>query len=495
MDQPRGRRVNAPGSPGLIVVSNRLPTRMQQAGDGWQALPCSGGLVTALKPVLTRLRGTWLGWPGVAEGPDTEGLDWDVLLARSDAGFTLGAVPLQADEVELYYEGFANEIVWPLFHDRVGDCDFDRRYWRAYLDVNRRFADRVIAWSRPHDLVWVHDYHLFHVGERVREARPGQRMGFFLHIPFPPPDIFVRLPWWESVLTALLAYDRLGVQTQRDLRNLHHCFKRLLPDAEVLADEDQVRVVHEGRSVVVEAHPIGIDARAWAEKARSDAVVDAAAALRLRLRDTAVILGVDRLDYTKGLLERLDAYDLLLEREPALRRHAALVQVVVPSREGVASYQALKADLEQKISAINGRFGTPEWTPVRYLYRSVPPDELVALYRIARVCFVTSLKDGMNLVAKEYVACQVDEPGALVLSRFAGASAQLGGGALLVNPHDISGTAQALGRALTLPERERARRMHQMQKVVRVHDVHHWVERCLAGLRGVPVRTAIPAAK
>lgn len=483
--------------PRLVVVSNRLPVRVVRQGDAWRARPGSGGLVTALEPVLARRSGRWIGWVGVAEGPDTRDVDWDALLAEAsrDAGFDLDAVPLEADEVEFYYEGFANAIIWPLFHDRVGDCDFDRRYWSAYLDVNRKFARAVLDRTTPDDRLWIHDYHLFHLGRLVREHRPDQPMGFFLHIPFPAPDLFVRLPWWEALLTTLLSYDRVAVQTPRDLRNLRGCLQRLLPGTVVHEGPGGLRVVSGDRTVLLEDHPIGIDAATWTAGARSPRVEAEARELEQGLLGAAMILGVDRLDYTKGLLERLDAYELLLERRPDLHRRTALVQLVVPSREGVASYQALRSELERKVGAINGRFGTPDWTPVRYLYRGVGRETLMALYRVARVCFITSLKDGMNLVAKEFCACQIDEPGALVLSRFAGAASQLKSGALLVNPHDVSGTAKTLARALEMPLAERARRMRLMQRTIAAHDVHWWVERCLAGLRRTAGQTAAPAAK
>ena len=479
----------------LVVVSNRLPVRVVREGGAWQARPGSGGLVTALEPVLARRAGRWIGWVGVPEGPDTQNVDWDALLADTDAGFEMGAVPLEPDEVEHYYEGFANAIIWPLFHDRVSDCDFDRRYWSAYVDVNRKFARAVLERTSPDDLVWVHDYHLFHLGRLLRDARPDQPLGFFLHIPFPPPDLFVRLPWWEGLLTALLSYDRVAVQTRRDLRNLRLCLQRLLPETVVHSDDGGMQVVSGDRTVLLEYHPIGIDAATWTEGARSPRVETEARELEQGLAGAAMILGVDRLDYTKGLLERLDAYELLLERRPDLHRRVALVQLVVPSREGVARYQTLKSELERKVGAIDGRFGTPDWTPVRYLYRGVRREKLMALYRVARACFVTSLKDGMNLVAKEFCACQVDEPGALVLSRFAGAASQLKGGALLVNPHDVSGTAKTLARALEMPLVERARRMRLMQRTIAEHDVHWWVERCLAGLSREEGRAAVPAAK
>lgn len=481
----------------LVVVSNRLPVRLVQRDGQWQVRPGSGGLVTALEPVLARHQGSWIGWVGVAEGPENQGVDWHALLAEAarESSYDLGAVPLEPEEVELYYEGFANAIVWPLFHDRVGDCDFDRRYWSAYLDVNRKFMHAVLDRTGADDLIWVHDYHLFHLGCLLRVHRPRQPMGFFLHIPFPPPDLFVRIPWWEELLTALLAYDRVAVQTRRDLRNLRMCLQRLLPDTQVRGRAGGVQVVRGDRSVLLEYHPIGIDSEGWVQASRSPRVEEKTRELLRGLGGAAMILGVDRLDYTKGLLERLDAYELLLERHPELHARTALVQLVVPSREGVARYQTLKSELERKVGAINGRFGTPAWTPVRYLYRGVSRESLMALYRAARVCIVTSLKDGMNLVAKEFCACQRDEPGALVLSRFAGAASQLKVGALLVNPHDVSSTAKTLARALEMPLPERARRMRLMQDTVEQHDVHWWVRRCLAGLQRDAGTTAIPAAK
>jgi alpha,alpha-trehalose-phosphate synthase [UDP-forming] len=472
----------------LLVVSNRLPIVLEKKDSGWTLKSGSGGLVSALAPVLSHRGGLWIGWPGLAV---ERGGPWEALMAEGfrERGYDLLPVLLNEQEVKGFYEGFSNAILWPLFHDLTGRCDFQPSYWYTYLEVNRKFAEAVVEHSRSDDFVWVQDYQLIHVAEFVRERTSARRIGFFLHIPFPPLDIFMKLPWRNKLLNAFLSYDLVGFQTQRDRRNFLSCVEHLLDRVEIRKAKDAalVDVRTRDRSVRVGNFPIGIDYAAFSEMARSEEVEQRVGDLRRRIGPYELVLGVDRLDYTKGLPERLQAFRNALQRFPELRERALLMQIVVPSREAVAEYQALKGEIEQLVGEINGEFSTPGWVPVHYHYRSLQRRDLVALYRMARAGMVTSLKDGMNLVAKEFCACQVDGLGALVLSEFAGAAAQLKCGALLVNPHDIEGMADALKAAFEMAPGERLRRMHNMQEVIRKQDIFWWVDFYLkAALGAVP---------
>ena len=467
----------------LLVVSNRLPIVLQKTEGKWNLKPGSGGLVSALAPVLSHRGGLWIGWPGI---PLERGGAWEKVLAEGyrERGYDLVPVLLSEEEVKGFYEGFSNGILWPLFHDLLGRCDFDPSYWYSYLTVNRKFADCVIEHSDPDDFVWVQDYQLIHVAQAVREKNEERRIGFFLHIPFPPLDILLKLPWRGQILAALLAYDLLGFQTPRDTRNFLTCIQNLLPDVEIDDSSPIVEVRLETRTVRVGAFPIGIDFKSFEEAARSEEVVRRMEDLRKKIGQVHLIVGVDRLDYTKGLPERLEAFRNALQRYPELREKVVFLQVVVPSREAVPEYQALKATVERLVGEINGQFSMAGWVPVQYHYKSLVRADLLALYRMARIGFVTSIKDGMNLVAKEFVACQVDCCGVLVLSEFAGAAAQLQEGALLVNPHDIEGMADALEAAFDMDEDERRRRMNAMREIVREQDIFWWVDYYLTAALG-----------
>lgn len=463
----------------LIVVSNRLPVVLKRddAGD-WTLKPGSGGLVTALAPVLSHRGGLWIGWPGLAVEP---GGPWEEVLEEGfrERGYDLVPVVLKEDEVDLFYYGFSNSVLWPLFHDQPASCNFDPSFWYAYLDVNRKFARQVVSHTERDDFIWVQDYQLIHAAEYVREEHSARHLGFFLHIPFPPLDIFLRMPWRGQILAALLAYDLIGFQTPRDLRNFRSCLEHLLPEIDVEQGPGVLTLQIGGRTLHAGAFPIGIDYDDFHDHAAAEATDRRIGELRNKLGDCDIILGVDRLDYTKGLPERLLAYENALERYPKLREKVVLVQVVVPSRENVPAYMELKSQLDRLVGRINGRFSSAGWTPVQYYYRGIPRPDLISLYRMARIGFVTSIKDGMNLVSKEFCACQTDHAGALVLSEFAGAAAQLEGGALLVNPHDVEGTADALVEAWEMPAEERRQRMERMQAVLAEQDIFWWVERYL----------------
>ena len=458
----------------MLVVSNRLPAVVARERNGWQITPGSGGLVTALAPVMRRQQGLWIGWPGCgAEAP------LERLLARftEENGYSLAAVPLSEDEVEQFYRGFSNEALWPLFHDLLGFCRFSSENWQVYCDVNRRFAQVVVEHASANDLIWVHDYQLILVGEHLRTLQLPQPLGYFLHIPFPAPDLFRRLPWKNELIRGLLAYDLLGFQTLRDRRNFVNTACSLLPEVKVISRQRRFTALHvDGRTVRVGNFPISIDFDEFDNGARSKEVEDAAWYLHENLHGRQLVLGVDRLDYTKGLPERFLAFERALEKYPELITKICLMQLVVPSRTLVPDYQNLKETLDQLAGRINARFGRPEWNPIYYVYRHLDRTQLLARYRTSEIAFITPLRDGMNLVAKEYCASSVENNGVLILSEFAGAADQLGKGALLVNPYDIDGTADAIYRAFTMEADERRRRMQLLRNEIRRHDVHRWLQ-------------------
>jgi trehalose 6-phosphate synthase len=463
----------------LIVVSNRLPFSFRRARDGrWRAQPGSGGLGTALLPGLRNRGGTWVGWPGAA-GPAR---DFTAALAAAggDAGYRLVPVPLGADEVRDFYQGFSNEVLWPLFHDLPSLCNFDPAYWRTYCNVNRKYARAVRRRARPGDFVWVHDYHLMNVAAELRRLGVRSRLAFFLHIPFPAPDVYLKLPWRAPLLDALLAFDLIGFQTARDRRNFIACAQAL------------------GRHVPpqrVGDFPISIDYNSFMRLASAPEVAAKARELHRLLPKRKLVLGIDRLDYTKGIALRLRAFKDLLQRHPEMRGRVSLIQVVVPSREDIPQYHRMKTEIEQLVGRINGAFARPGgWVPVWYEYRNLSRLELLAYYRAADIALITPLKDGMNLVAKEYCACSIEEDCVLILSEFAGAAAQLGSGALLVNPYDVQGVAEAIRTAHAMPVAERTARMRRMRRSIQRQDVFWWVESFLRAAVARGLRDFAPPA-
>lgn len=460
----------------LIVVSNRLPFAFKRAADGtWSAEPGSGGLVTALLPVLRDRGGTWIGWPGAAGRPRE--LDGALAAAGAGSGYELGAVSLDESEIRNFYLGFANEVVWPLFHDLPSLCNFDPAYWRTYLAVNRKYAQAVAARAAPGDFVWVHDYHLMHMASDLRELQTEARLGFFLHIPFPSPDVFFKLPWRKPVLEALLRFDLIGFQAMRDRRNFVACVEALAPEVKIEGRGTLVTARGPEGAARIGAFPISIDYNAFLRAAATAEVAAKARELHTLLPRRKLVLGIDRLDYTKGITLRLRAFQDLLERHPDMRGRVSLIQVVVPSREDIPEYNRMKTEIEQLVGRINGAFARPGgWVPVWYEYRSLSRLELLAYYRAADIALITPLKDGMNLVAKEYCACSIEEDCVLILSEFAGAAEQLRAGALLVNPYDIEGVAEAIRAAHMMPEGERVARMRAMRRSIRRQDVFWWVD-------------------
>ncbi len=459
----------------LVVVSNRLPVVMSSSDGHWKSEQGSGGLVTALAPVLRDRGGLWIGWPGTSvENGVREALGQ----ATRDAGYSLVPVLLSQDEVARYYRGFSNEIVWPLFHDLQTRCNFDPDYWESYQNVNRKFAEVTIDSTNDGDFIWVHDYHLMLMAQNLRALGSRARLGFFLHIPFPPLDIFVKLPWRDQILGALLSFDLVGFQTMRDRRNFIQCLRTLVGRVETRGGRGQVcELFTDTRRVRAGAFPISVDFRQFEAEAASHEVAESAWHIHENLPERQILLGVDRMDYTKGIPDRLKAFRHLLEKYPEHRNNVTLVQVIVPSRRGIPEYEELKTETEQLVGQINGRFTERSaWVPIHYIYRSLDRRELLAYYRASEIALLTPYKDGMNLVAKEYCACSLEENCVLILSEFAGAASELQGGAVLVNPYDIAGVADAMHMAILMSPGERHRRMHRLRRAVKKHDIFWWVD-------------------
>ncbi len=463
------------GGDRLVVVSNRLPVVVKKVGDMWTSMPGSGGLVSALAPVLRNRGGIWIGWSGTSEAnPVTIG----GLLqeAARHCGYSLKPVFLDQKDKDEFYHGFANEVIWPLFHDLQSHCNFAPRYWQAYNRVSRRFSDVIMQNTRPGDFIWIHDYHLMNVAQELRSRQVTARMGFFLHIPFPPPDIYMKLPWRFPILRALLEYDLLGFQTLRDRRNFLQCVRLIAPDLAITGKGQVVTIRAGSRELRVGTFPIGIDYQDFARGGKAEAVVRKARALHEDLPGRQVLLGVDRLDYTKGICHRFEAFRNALQRFPELHHRTTLVQVVVPSREDIPKYNDLKMEMERLVGEINGQFTQSGWVPIHYIFRSLSRTELLAYYRACEIALITPLKDGMNLVAKEFCAATPENDSVLILSEFAGAAAQLQKGALLVNPYGVEEVAETIARAIAMPSAERRTRMRKLKRFVRDYDIFWWVD-------------------
>jgi len=454
-----------------VVVANRLPVDRVVLPDGstdWRTSP--GGLVSALAPVMRKNHGAWVGWHGAAD---------EELEPFVDDGLQLVPVPLSAMEVEEYYEGFSNGTLWPLYHDVVEFPEYHREWWDAYVKVNQRFADAAAATAKRNGTVWVQDYQLQLVPQMLRDKRPDLTIGFFLHIPFPPVELFQQLPWRRQVLAGLLGADLVGFQLPGGSAN----FVRLVRQRVGLPTHRD-RIQHpDGRETVARAYPIAIDARGYQELADEPTTLARAAEIRQDLGDPrTVFLGVDRLDYTKGLKQRIRAFGELFASGQLDPDEVVFVQVATPSRERVDKYRQLRDEIDRLVGRINGDLGRIGRSPIVYLHNSYPRDEMAALYKAADVMVVTPLRDGMNLVAKEYVACRSDGSGALVLSEFAGAAQELRQ-AFQVNPYDINGMKDVFLLADQASPLDLRRRMRAMRRQVFDHDIDRWAERYLADLR------------
>jgi trehalose 6-phosphate synthase/phosphatase len=468
-------------TPRLVLVSNRLPVTVKVDRGDVSVVRSAGGLATGLRGPHEQSGGLWIGWPG------------DVSRLTEDQRKKLGVhleeqrlvpVYLSSVEVSRYYDGFSNAVLWPLFHYLTDRIPLHSQEWDVYRAVNERFADAIARAWKPGDLVWIHDYQLCLVPRMVRARIPGATIGFFLHIPFPASEVLRILPWREQILEGLLGADIIGFHTFTYRSHFASSILRILG---LSTPGDRVTV--DGREIKLGVFPMGVDAETFGRLAEDPQVIEEVASIRAGAKGERILLGIDRLDYTKGIVRRLLAYERLLEREPRWRGRVRLVQVAVPSRDKVPSYQEFRRTVNEHVGRINGQYAQVDWVPIHYVHRSLTEKHVVALYRAADVMLVTPLRDGMNLVAKEFVTSRTDEDGVLVLSEFAGAAAEMGE-ALQVNPYDIDAMAHAYGDALRMPEEERHLRMRALRQRIASRDVQSWAQsfiEALGAVRGAEV--------
>ena len=468
----------APTRRKLVVVSNRLPVSLRVDESGVEAFPSSGGLATAMSGLTDGDSDlAWIGWPGCAV-PETHRPEAERILA----GHGLIPIHLEADEEGHYYRGTCNQVLWPLFHYFSGHVSFASESWDHYVRINDRFAQKVAEHAAEGAQVWIHDFHLMLVPGALRALRPDLQIGFFLHIPFPSSELYRLLPTRSTLLRGVLGADYIGFHTSDYARHFRSACLRVLG-----LDSNPDSISYEGRQVGIGTDPIGIDVEGFRETMNSEKTADAYSELEMRYEGRRLILGVERLDYTKGVLHKLQAFERYLERDPSRAETVTMLQVLVPSRLSHPEYQELKSEIERYVGRINGRFSTPANTPVEYMHRSIPPEQLVALYHRADAMFVLPVRDGMNLVAQEFVLCQdecrLGDPfrGILVLSEFAGAAHYLSR-SILVNPWNVDRSATALERALQMSDKERVDRMSSMVARVADLDCHRWASTYLRRL-------------
>jgi trehalose 6-phosphate synthase len=452
----------------LIIVSNRVP--VPEKGG----IVPAGGLAVALKSALEERGGIWMGWSGKSSG----GNEPEPLSITQQGKIGYALTDLTDTDVEEYYHGFANRVLWPICHYRLDLAEYGRKEMAGYFRVNRFFAHRLAPLIEPDDVIWVHDYHMIPLAAELRQMGLKNRIGFFLHIPWPPADVLFTMPVHEEIMRGLSHYDLVGFQTDHDLENFAGCLRR-----EGIGDEvGDGKFSSHGRTFGGGAYSIGIETAAFAEfakKASSNIMVRKA---RQSIEGRDLIIGVDRLDYSKGLTQRIDAFERFILANPGQQGRVTYLQITPKSRSEVPEYEAMQRMVAEQAGRVNGAIGTVDWVPIRYINRSIGRNVLAGLYRLAKVGLVTPLRDGMNLVAKEYVAAQdPEDPGVLVLSRFAGAARKLHG-ALLVNPYDVDGTANAIARALSMPTEERRQRWQGMMTHLLEHDVSRWCDDFLTDL-------------
>ncbi len=455
----------------LIVISNRVSAPKARSASGAQ-----GGLAVALAAALREYRGLWFGWSGEMTDEFTGHID-----LQRNLGVTTATIDLQEQDVDEYYNGYANRTLWPLFHYRIDLAEYDRSFGSGYERVNERFAETVAPLIEPDDLVWVHDYHLIPLGQQLRQRGLKNRLGFFLHIPWPPQRLLVSLPFHKRLVRSMLSYDLIGFQNEEWLDSFHHYVQRELGGK--VEKDGTVRVGD--RTLKAAAFPIGIDFKEFSESVDSPIAVKANERLRASAGGKRIIIGVDRLDYSKGIEERFLGYRRFLEEHDDCRGKVTFLQIAPPSRGEVHTYETIREHLDELSGRVNGEFAEVDWVPIRYVNQGYPREELAGFYRAAEMALITPLRDGMNLVAKEYVAAQdPDDPGVLILSRFAGASIQLKD-ALLVNPYSKDEISDAVDKALNMPREERIRRWKAMHENVKNEDVVWWRRSFVEALQDV----------
>lgn len=452
----------------VVIISNRLPISVSKEEGQLVINPSSGGLATGLASYHREQQGIWIGWPGFNPSAEKEK---QALKKRLLRDYNCYPVYLSSIEINKYYNGFCNNTIWPLFHYFPARCSYDSTEWEYYCNVNQKFCRAVMEVIRPGDIIWVHDYQLLLLPELIRREVPEAIIGFFLHIPFPSMEIFRYLPWRNEILNGVLGADLIGFHTYDYSRHFLSCILRILGK-----EQNYGQIVADSRVVKVDTFPMGIDAERFMQTVVSPEVTTEIKTLTRSVKNNKVILSVDRLDFTKGIPERIKAYEAFLEQYPAWRGRVTYIMLCVPSRDKIHQYQLLKREVDELVGRINGRFGTPGWSPIVYMYRSVPFQTLVGQYNTADLALVTPLRDGMNLVAKEYLACQGPEKhGMLVLSETAGAAAELGE-AISVNPNSINCMVEAIYQGLTMPEEEKKAAYKLMINRIKHYNVFRWAD-------------------
>jgi alpha,alpha-trehalose-phosphate synthase [UDP-forming] len=459
----------------IIVIANRIPCNISITDEGIRYKKSIGGLVTALDPILLKNGGLWIGWNGqtIENIPDKQ----KICIADecSIKNYSVKCVKLTKKEIRNYYHGFSNRSIWPLFHGFIFQSYFSLDYWKSYTYVNRKFCNSALEEINGNELIWVHDYHLTLLPEMLKQTNPELKVMFFLHIPFPNFEIFRVLPWNKEILIGLLGCSLLGFQTRGDAINFLASCKELL-DARV--DFKKRTVIHDKRTTAVKNIPVSIDFDRFNKKAGRKSADSFLNSKKIG-PNTKLIISVERLDYTKGIKERILAIERFFEKYPKYRRKLIFLQISVPSRTKIREYISLKKETDELVGRINGRFSDEMWSPIHYIYKAIPQTKLIELYKAADICLVTPLRDGMNLVSKEYVSCKTEGNGVLILSRFAGAADEMGRHAIMVNPYDIEEVADSINTALNLHWNTKKAMMSELRKIVGQNDVFDWARKFL----------------
>jgi len=457
-------------SPRILLVSNRLPVVIKKRKGRFYFSPAIGGLATALSSVYQKRNCLWIGWPGIASELEPE------VKSKLYSEYNCYPVFLTKEDVEYFYYGFCNSTLWPLFHGFPQITKYDSSQWESYKKVNRIFYDTIAEIYKPNDIIWIHDYHLMLLPSLLREEFPDAKIGFFLHIPFPSPEIFRLLPWRREILEGILGADLIGFHIYDYVVNFLNTIRQLFG-----IDHELGTVLFDGRLIKIDAFPIGIDFEKYFNAISRRRVQKGIRKFLSAVGDRKIIFSIDRLDYTKGILERLEAFETFLENNPEWHEKVVFILVVPPSRMSVRPYRSLKRQIDETIGRINGKYESINWRPIIYIHRTIPSDTLLALYSIADVALITPIKDGMNLVSKEYIAARSDGRGVLILSEMSGASKELLE-AIIVNPNDIEEVANAIKTALEMPEEEQIKRIRKMQERLRSYDINRWVQSFLEKL-------------
>jgi len=456
----------------LQTISNRLPIKLVRISGKFSMNPSVGGLTTGLSSLDESYHIKWMGWPGIIIRDENQKKEASELLSKKK--FT--PIWYSKEDYDLHYKGFCNKVIWPLFHYFGRFAEYKKKYWDAYYKINQLFCEQIVARYKQKSIVWIHDYHLMLLPKLLREKLPDAKIGFFLHIPFPHYEMFRELPWRKEIIEGLSGADLIGFHSRQYANYYLHAVSKTL-NVEI-ADH---RYVFNNRNVHVDGFPMGIDANKFANQSRNPDVLKIAKTFQTEFANQKVVLSVDRLDYTKGIMQRLEAVYKFLLNNKKWRGKISFLNLIVPSRTSVDKYQIKKQEIDELVGRINGEFGTPFWTPIKYFFRSFDFDRLCALYCIADICLVTPFRDGMNLVSKEYVMCKTNSPGILILSEFAGAANQLKD-AILINPNDKSQIINALEQSLAMTEEEKMVRMKKMQKTIKKFDINDWAKQFLEKL-------------